>query len=171
MKSLILALTLSLAGVSAANAAEHTRVSLPDVMGVEALGRSFLWSVYYDRVVSDELAAGFGFGSTGTKTVATGVDTNTAAYVVPMYANYYFIPEAASLFATAGIDIVLNINEVKTYKTAVSNTEFNSSAVVPTLGIGYENRSDAGFLVRGAAYLMIAKGAYPWFGMSFGYAW
>ena len=158
-------------GVSSMAAGEDTRATLPDALSVEALGRSFLWSVNYDRVLSDDFAAGFGFGMTATKTVINGVDTDTSAKIVPLYANYYFMPTQASLFLTGGVDIVLNINEVKTYKTSVGESEFNSSAVIPTFGLGYENRADAGFLVRGAVYALVAKSVKPWFGMSFGYAW
>lgn len=167
----MMAFAFGVATATSVGASEHTRVTVPDALSVELLGRGLLWSVNYDRVLSDDLAAGFGFGTTGTKTVVSGVDTNTSAKVVPFYVNYYFMREQGSPFVTGGADILLNASEVKTYKSSVGNVEFNSNTVLPNFGVGYENRSEAGFMIRAAVYGVIAKDFNPWFGFTFGYAW
>lgn len=171
LRTLILSALLSaFLLVSAVSArAEHTRVTVPDVVGVEVLGRTTLWSLTYDRVLSDELAAGFGFGTSGTKTLG-GVDTGNSAQFVPVYVNYYFMPEQGSAFLTGGVSVVLNSNTVSAFQTTTGNLELPSSSVVPTFGLGYENRSEVGFLVRGTLYGLVGDNFAPWFGFHFGYA-
>lgn len=150
---------------------EHTRATVSDALGAEVLGRGMLWSVSYDRAVNDDMAAGFGFGSVGTKSRVTGADTSTPAYLLPVYFNYYFLQEQGSPFVTGGANVVLNNSEVKTYKGALTTLEFASSPVIPNFGLGYENRSETGFMVRGTAYVLVGDNIAPWFGFYFGFVW
>jgi hypothetical protein len=170
MRVAILILGLVL-GLNAWAEGEHTRATVSDALGVEVLGRGLLWGVTYDRAVNDDMAAGFGFGTVGTKNRASGVDTNTPAYILPVYFNYYFLQEQGAPFVTGGANVVLNNSEVKTYKAGLSTLEFSSAPVIPTLGFGYENRSETGFMVRGTAYALIGDNVAPWFGFYFGYVW
>lgn len=151
--------------------AEHTRATYPDAMNIEILGRGMLWSATYDRVVSDELAAGFGFGAVGTKPIAGRTTSSAASEVVsmvPVYMNYYFMQDAGSVYATGGANVLLN--NVDTRKSKLSNLEFNDTQVVPTFGVGYENRTEAGFLVRATVYGLASENVTAWFGFTFGYA-
>src|SRR3989338_6018596 len=101
MRLAILALALILSVPSAR--AEHTRMTYPDVFSVEALGRGLTFSLCYDRVLTDDLVAGIGFGRT-----TADAPSDPAATVLPFYVNYYFSRDQGSLFATAGATIVGN---------------------------------------------------------------
>ena len=85
--------------------AEHTRVTNPNSLGVEVLGRGLMYSVFYDRVATDDLVAGIGWGGVSLQTVG-GVSVNATVGTVPVYANYYFTRDGNSLFATGGVTIL-----------------------------------------------------------------
>ncbi len=144
--------------------AEHTRVTYPSVLGVEVLGRGLVYSVFFDRALDDQLVAGIGFGHVKL-TSPSKTDTVT---VIPVYANYYFAREAGSLFASGGVTVATA--DVDNLKSNTSGVEFGSAPIVPTVGLGYENRSDAKFLFRMAAYALVAENVRPWVGFSLGYA-
>lgn len=152
-----------------ARADENTRVTNPTSIGVEVLGRGLLYSVDFDQVVTEDLAAGVGFGTSGTKTLS-GADTGVTATLIPVYANYYFAREHGSLFATGGFTVVTNSGSVSGLKSSAGNLEFTSSVMFPSFGLGYEARSDAGFLFRGTGYGLVGAKLVPWLGVSFGYA-
>jgi hypothetical protein len=142
--------------------AEHTRVTYPSAVAIEGLGRAAVWSVSYDRVVDDNLAAGLGFSAFSVDNATGGSDTVT---VVPFYANYYFMKEQGTPYLTAGFDIIGN----KQPGSAVGDVKLDKS-VVGVVGLGYESRSDNGFLVRVTGYGLIADKVYPWGGITLGYA-
>ena len=158
---------LSLSSTNAA--AAHTRVTYPGAFSIELLGRAMMYSVNYDQVLNDNLAVGVGIGSAATMTHGTEIDTDKDAVLVPAYVNYYFIKDAGSPFMTAGFDLVTNHSSVKGFETKTGNLEIGSSSVMPTIGGGYENRGDNGFLFRGAAYFIAGKKLTPWIGFSIGY--
>lgn len=161
---------MSVGFVLSSNAwAEHTRVTNPNMLGIEVFGRGLLWGFVFDRVLNDDMSAGIGFGSTGTKTLADA-DTGKSATMIPVFVNYYFTRDQGSVFATAGATLVSNSSDVRGFKSSVGNVEFSSSAVQATFGAGYENRSDNGFLFRVTGYGIAANKIAPWFGFTFGYA-
>jgi len=153
---------------SSAMAADSTRTLKPDAASFEAMGRGLLWSVNYDRTLIDSMAVGLGFGTVGTKT-ATGGDGGTMAYLLPLYYNYYFMLTQGSIYATAGVDFVINSGSVKNLGAATGNVDFPSYPVMPVFGAGYENRSASGFMFRFALYGIWGDGLDPWGGFSFGY--
>jgi len=152
-----------------AQAAEHTRVTYPSAIGVEVLGRAGLWSVFFDQVVSDELSVGVGYGGVPLQTLADA-DLGTSAKLLPVYGNYYFTRQAGSLFGTAGIDVVFNSADTRNAKANPSGAEFGTQSILPSIGLGYENRTDTGFLFRLTGYALIGHKVSPWVGVSFGYA-
>lgn len=142
----------------------NTRVTNPSSVGVEILGRSLGYSVFLDRVLSDQFSAGLGIGKGPAE-----FDRN--ATILPVFANYYFVPEQGSLFATAGASIVLNSGTVEGTAARLGGADFGSNPILPTFGIGYENRGDvAGFLFRIAAYGIVSEKIAPYVGFSFGYS-
>lgn len=149
--------------------AEHVRMSNPNVAGVEVLGRGLLYSAFFDRVVSDDLAAGIGIGTTKTQDL-NGNDASKSATLIPAYANFYFNRDQGSLYATGGVTLITNSSDVSNLKSTTGAVEFGTASVLPTFGLGYENRSDAGFLVRFTGYGIVGKKLAPWIGFSFGYA-
>ena len=155
----------------AASASEHTRVTYPNAVGIEVLGRTQLWSLFYDRVLSDDLSAGFGYGSAKLDTAA-GTDSGLSANQVTVYGNYYLTRQAESVFLTGGANVVTNGSSVKSLglQTSPGAVKIKSSTVFPVLGVGFESRSDAGFLFRAAGYAIVSGDIHPWVGFSFGLA-
>ena len=148
--------------------AANTRVTNPDAVGIEFLGRGLLGSVFYDRVMSEEMSAGFGYGAVATR--YNGLDTGVSASLIPVYLNYYFMREQGSFLLTAGVTLVTNSNSIAGFDANPSQLTFTSSMLIPNLGLGYENRGDSGFLFRVGGYAFFASKVTPWLGFSFGYA-
>jgi len=154
-------------GLSSAGRAEHTRVTYPGALSVEGLGRGGLYAIQYDQVFSDELAAGIGIGSVGLKN-NLGVDTNTSVTVVPLYVNYYFQRDAGSFFATGGASLLMG-DQLESLNTKVGNIELPDSSILPTVGLGFETRTDNRLLLRITGYLLVADQLAPWGGLTLGY--
>jgi hypothetical protein len=148
--------------------AEHVRVTNPNAVSVEFLGRGMLYSIGFDRVVSDDLVAGVGIGSTSLRTLADA-DTGVSTALLPVYANYYFMRDGGSPFATLGATIVTNSSAAAGLKSTYGEIEFNTRAVLATFGAGYEVRTDARFLFRAGVYGIYAKSLSPWGGLTLGY--
>ncbi len=144
-------------------AGELTRVTNPSVVGVEVLGKGLVYSVFFDRAMGDSTAAGLGFGTAGTQ------EGNTA-FLFPAYFTYYFEKEEGSVFATAGLTLVLNAGTVGGNYAKLGSFVLPSSLMLPTVGVGFEDRGDAGFLFRATAYSMYGGNLSFWAGFSFGYA-
>ena len=149
--------------------AEATRLTNPNSVNVEFLGRGLMYSVDYDRVVNDDIVAGVGIGST-TMRNQDGSDPGVSTILIPVYASYYFSRDQGSFYLTAGADIVTNSGALNGLKSTFGGMNFNSNAVLATFGVGYENRSDAGFIFRVAAYGIYASSLNPWGGLTLGYA-
>ena len=158
-----------LAALPSGFASENTRATSPNVIGAELGGRGLFFSGFYDRMLDDDLAAGFGFGATGTQFRDTGLDANQNANLITAYANYYFTQTQGSLYASAGAAGVLNSGSVTLTKATASGVSLQN-AVIPILGVGYENRNEMGFIFRIAGYVLISTNIKPWAGLSFGYA-
>jgi hypothetical protein len=149
--------------------AEATRVTNPSAINLEVLGRGLLYSISFDRVLNDDLAAGIGFGTT-TLNNLDGTSSGVSTALIPVYINYYFMRDAGSLFVTGGATIVGNSSGANGLKANFSGLQFNSTPVLPTFGLGYENRGDSGFLFRVTGYGIIGQTLAPWVGFTLGYA-
>lgn len=147
--------------------AEHTRVTNPNSFAIEVMGRGLFWGLQFDRVIADDIAAGLEWGGTPTKD-SVGNDMNITARAFSAYANYYLTRDQGSLFATGGATLITNNNNVKGLTANISGVLFTSTGMMPNFGVGYENRSDAGFIFRATAYAMILDKLYPWAGMTLG---
>jgi len=168
MKQLGLVMILFL-GMSVYAEEESNRTVVPGALSVELFGKGMLYSVQFDQMMNEDLAAGAGFGSVGLKT-STGVDLSETAHLIPVYVNYYFMPNQGSLFATVAASLVLNNNTAKSNVSNIADVEFTSAGVLPSFGLGYENRSGNGFLFRFIGYGVLGKTLKPWFGFVMGYA-
>ncbi len=165
---LLFGCVLIVAGCTATSVhAEHTRVTYPSAMSVEVLGRAAFGSLNFDQVFSDDLAAGLGLGFSSLQTMA-GADAGKSATFLPFYANYYFMREASSVYFTMGATVLLNSNSAKNLKANPSGIELGTKGVLPHFGVGFENRTDTGFLFRVTAYGILGETLKPWVGGSFG---
>jgi hypothetical protein len=149
--------------------AENERATRTNAVSLELFGRGLLYTMQIDSMLSEELGAGVGFGTVGLKRPG-GADLNTSARLIPVYMNYYFQPEQGSLFATLAASLVANVGTAKGNESAVGDVTFSSSSVQPSFGLGYENRSPTGVVLRLTAYGIVAQKVYPWFGFALGYA-
>lgn len=149
--------------------AEDTRATNPNAVSIEIFGKSFLYTLEYDRAFADNFFAGFGVGSVGMQ-FADGTDAGQTAHLIPVYAGYYFIKDEASPFVIAGASVETNGADVANLKTSIGGATLSSSQVLPFFGLGFEERTDNGFLFRVTAYGMCASTFKPWFGATFGYA-
>jgi hypothetical protein len=147
----------------------HSRVTYPSAVSLEVLGRSMLYSVNFDQVLNDNIAAGVGFGTVSMQAHNTSMDADKTASFVPAYMNYYFNKAANSPFVTGGVTLILNHSSVKGLDTSTGGLQIPTSSVMPTFGGGYESRSDTGFLFRVTGYLIAGRDLTPWLGFSFGY--
>lgn len=168
LAALMLAL-VSVSVFSLAAEAANTRVTYPSVVSLEVLGRTTLYTIGFDQVVNENIAVGAGFGSVSANFAGTDIDASRTISMVPVYMNYYFMKEQGTLFATAGATLITNHSKVKGLESTTGNMIVPSSNVMPTVGVGYENRGDNGFLFRVTAYGIMAKKFTPWMGFSFGY--
>ncbi|MCM2323823.1 MAG: hypothetical protein NDJ90_11240 [Oligoflexia bacterium] len=148
--------------------AEHVRVTNPNAFSVELLGKGLAYSLQYDRVIDDDLVVGFGYGHVGLKRGED--DLSEGVSLIPAYAHYYFAREQASFFGMAGVTIVTDSSAASNLESTTGGLDFASSPVVPVIGLGYENRGDAGFLFRTTLYGMLGKTYTPWLGVTFGYS-
>ncbi len=150
--------------------AEHTRVTNPNALSLEMFGRSALYTIGFDRVVNDDIVAGIGFGSVPLAEVGGGAKVGKSASFVPVYVNYYFAREGGSLYATGGASIVMNSDTSRGYATEYGGMVLGNKTILAHFGLGFESRSDNGFLFRLAGYGVVAQAVYPWFGLTLGWA-
>jgi hypothetical protein len=147
--------------------AEATRLTNPTAFYAEIGGRGLGYGAGFDRMVSNELGVGASFGTSPTHD-ANDNSTSINANVVPVYLNYYLDEDQSTIFLTGGMTLVLSDN-VKGLKAVYSGVEFPSSRqVLPTLGWGYENRTDGGFLFRLSGFGIWGQKFIPWVGFTFG---
>jgi hypothetical protein len=171
-KTLLLALpflSLSLLSFSVTAMAEHTRPTNPNALSLEVFGKTFLYTVQYDRAVTDDVFAGVGIGSVSLDNL-DDTDAGVSAVLVPVYAGYYFLRDQGSPFVIAGASLVTNHSETTGKKTSLGGLEFGSNQVLAFFGAGYEVRTDSGFLFRVTGYGEVGKSVKPWGGATFGYA-
>jgi hypothetical protein len=147
----------------------NTRATYPTALSLELGGRGFLYSLNFDRALNDNLAAGVGIGNV-TANLANLSSVSQSSIVIPVYFNYYFIPDAGSFYLTGGADLLTNAGNVSGLTSSPGGLSFSSSPIILTVGVGYELRSDAGYLVRVAGYGIYGSSLIPWGGISFGYS-
>ncbi len=138
----------------------QSRVDLPNVTGIELLGRSGLYSFTYQRNFGNPLALEAGFSALG----GGDLDDNAMVLFFPVGGKVYFIPKNGSPFIAAGANIITAAFDSGPFGDEGTNTFFYA-------GLGFEYRSPAGFMFSGTAYGLIADGAFfIWPGLQVGYA-
>ncbi len=129
-------------------------------LSLEILGRGGLYSLNYDKSLSDSL--GLGLGLSAYSASAAGVSASIV--LIPVYVNYYFSPNNHRGFISGGLDIYNITAKIDSFGSVSGTGAF---AVV---GGGYEYRGDGGFLFRAAPYFLVAGKVAVTLGLSFGAA-
>ncbi len=124
----------------------------PNAFSIELLGRAGVWAFTYDRSLTSWLGLGVGISYLWASLFSAWV----GALVFPVFANFYILPDSHRPFLTVGTDFALGgAGYVSMYDdsahTAVNVMGFNNFHV----GFGYEYRSQSGFVLRIAPYLMV----------------
>lgn len=148
-------------------------------LSVELLGRGLLYGLYYDRLLTEQIALGIGFSNFS----ASSETSKSTATIIPIYGNFYFTKGSHRPFITGGADIVtVTWNHTNTSSSTFirgedpwgrpyTDNKGSASGTIPVLGGGYEFRGQGGFLFRGTLYQMFAGAKnVTWFGLSFGAA-
>lgn len=139
---------------------EGNNVEKTNAVSLEILGRASLYSINYDRLITSDLALGFGF-SYWTNSFHWGSLIATSR-VVPVYLNYYFSPFQRRLFVTGGADFIF------TYPSYNSASIFQTTGTAAVFGGGFEYRGNSGFLFRAAPYILIGNVTSFSFGIGVG---
>ena len=149
--------------------ADEARSLNPNAISIEIFGKDLLYTVQYDRAMTEDFFAGIGVSTVGINNL-DGSDANSTAVLVPVYAGYYFMREQGSPYVEVGASIVANNSTATNHETSIGNVQFSSSQVLPHFGAGWETRTDQGFLFRVTGYGIVGQTIRPWFGATFGYA-
>jgi hypothetical protein len=166
--ALALCFGISLMAFATTASADDARPLNPNSVNVEILGKGFLYTVNYDRALTEDIFAGIGFGTVGLNN-PDGSSANVTADMFPVYLGYYFIREHGTPFLEVGASAITS-NNVKNLVTNLGGMTFSSSQLLPFAGLGYEERTDYNFLFRVTGYAMCGQNVKPWFGATFGYA-
>lgn len=143
---------------SSANAQQLFRERLRSDVGIELLGKAAVYSFYYQYMATKMLGLEAGFGALG----GGSSDDNATIAFFPIGAKLYLIPKDGSLYLNGGITIVT---------AGTDSGPFDDSTSWGFAGLGFEFRSEGGFLFRGAAYgLFAGDGFFIWPGLTLGYA-
>jgi len=136
--------------------------SRPNVVSIELFGRALVYSLNYDRAVSEQLT--LGLGVTSWHVSNRWQDYSSTVTVVPFYGNYYFTQNAGRGFISAGFDLISSSD------SGDHNGTFTNSGVAGVFGGGYEYRDKAGFLIRLGGFLIIGRSVDISPSLSLGYA-
>ena len=135
--------------VTAAAPAESQPVprDRPNLAGVELLGRAILYSVNYERYVTERVGLG------------AGVAVHPGATVVPLYLSLNPVGDRHSLYIGAGVTLGITGRDPSD----------SDSVALAVASVGYQYRSRRGFVVRPfLSVLTDGDEAGPWIGISLG---
>jgi hypothetical protein len=134
------------------------RTPMNNHVSLEVGGRGMLYSVNYDRSFGHYVNLGAGISYVGIDTRDFGKLPLT---VFPVYANVYTGTKAHRPFLTGGLSL-------STFHGTVPLEAREYAGAFPSVGAGYEYRSDEGFIFRATPYLALMPKATGWFGVTFG---
>jgi hypothetical protein len=140
---------------------ELVREKLPNDMGIELLGKSIVYSFYYQRTINRTLALEAGLSALGG-----GSDDDSSTIIfLPIGARLYVIPKNGTFFISGGAVLLTATTDSGPFGDDTSSSSYGY------LGPGMEFRSESGLLFRGTAYGLIADGGFfIWPGLTVGYS-
>jgi hypothetical protein len=155
-KIIIFCITFILFSMLSINAAQaQSRTTLPNDFGFEFLGKALGYSLSYQRMVTSYLGLQAGLS-------ALGEDEDTIVFL-PFGGQFYFISKNGSPLLTGGI--VVLTGDIDTDLVLIESTTYGYA------GLGFEYRTERGFLFRGTIYgLFTGDDSLIWPGVHVGYA-
>ncbi len=152
---------LLFAGVSWGQTPQLTREKMPNDVGIELLGKSLLYTFYYQRNLNRNFALEAGLSAIG----GGSLEDNATIVFVPVGAKLYLIPKNGSIYLAGGGVFLSASTDTGPFGSDSASTTYGYA------GPGFEFRSDSGFLFRGQAYGLLAGGGFfIWPGLTLGYA-
>jgi hypothetical protein len=129
--------------------AKKIRDTQKNVASMQFFGQALIYSLNYDRAISDRLSLGIGISS-WQDSWRWGAYQATVT-VVPLYTNYYFGEDLSRGFVSGGVDLL------QVSSSGYNDDTFSNSGVAAVLGGGYESRDKNGFLVRLGGYMILGR--------------
>jgi len=111
----------------------------PNFIGVELLGRAFLYSINYERYITQRFGIGVG--------IATWEIDNRVIGIFPLYMSVTPIGHKHGPYFTAGMTVGVR-----------ASTFYDSpTAALGTVGAGYQYTSDRGFVIRPTLHMIFDR--------------
>ena len=117
-----------------------------NLVGVELLGRGFLYSFNYERLLTDRIGAGGGVAY-------WRLFQKSATLMVPTYLSWTPVGRTHSPYLAAGVTVATS----KTWEFAPFNTRYDSS-VFGAVTAGYQYRSERGIVIRPTVSRIVIDG-------------
>lgn len=168
----------------ASTRAIYRRAHTKNGLSLELLGRGATYSINYDRLLGRSVALGLGFSYMNLQSRAGDFgNMEITIMMVPLYANFYMNDSMTHrLLGTAGVTVanasVVAGSDLANKANKASETplpfELDTTASasitvpLPIAGIGYEYRSQGGFLARLSGYGVFYGTFQPWAGVGLG---
>jgi len=157
----------------------RAQVTAPNGIYFELLGNGLLYTINYDRFVSDDISlrAGFEYIGLGASDPSGGGESiSVSMMLVPITFNYFFASHNNGMIGSSKFELgagVVIVN-LSANATGSAGTLFSGSGVgvggTATIGYRYQP-SDGGFIFRiGFTPIFGPGGFVPFGGLSLGYA-
>ncbi len=132
---------------------------------VSLLGTGLIYSVNYDRMLSDKVGFRLGFSTISVTSTEPGDDDNVSLKTFPLTLNYLMGSGKHQLELGAGVVIVSVSGDI-------DEGAFEGSGVAGTGTFGYRFQpQDGGFVFRLVLTPLFGSGGFaPWGGLSLGYS-
>jgi hypothetical protein len=134
----------------------------PNTFSLELFGRALAYSVNLEHAFTERFSIGVGYSSWESTDWWDNYDATIT--VVPVYFSFYFSREPDRGFLSVGVDWIRNS------EPGYDRDPFSNNGTAATIGIGYESRSNDGFLFRLAAYAIVGRTTDLSPGISVGYS-
>lgn len=153
----------------------RAQVTAPNGIYLELLGNGLLYTINYDRFITDDISLRFGFGYLGISASSeSGESASASMMLVPITFNYFLASHDNGKAGSSKFELGAGILVANLSASASGNagTLFSASGfgIAGTATIGYRYQaSDGGFIFRIGFTPLIGNGFVPWGGLSFGY--
>ena len=129
----------------------------PNLVGVELLGRGLIYSVNYERNLTERTGVGIG-------AAYWNID-KAHITIVPLHASWNPIGNRHSLYLAAGATLINGREKSSLFDTAESGL-----LAAGTSSVGYQFRSAGGFVIRPALNILLSRhGNLVWPGVTIGH--
>lgn len=136
-----------------------------NLFGVELIGRGIIYSVNYERLLTDRIGAGGGISVLSVSGAGIfGPSHRSRTLIVPAYLSWTPVGRAHSPYLAAGVTLSATTAD----EFLLGNTRVNSGAF-GTFTVGYQYRSQRGIVIRpNVSQILIDGDNFWWPGITLG---